>query len=205
MEAGIEAGRYETFFTKYDFVSYPEQDEIIDRASAKGIGTMVFKVNAGNRQHEIEDLEAGGLSFRQATLKWALRKPNIASVALTFTNFDEIREAVAAVGSPLGVSEVAMLRRYADEMRHRYCRFCATCEVSCPRPVAIADIMRYEMYFSCYGRKKEARRLYGDLPRSAKAAVCDDCSGTCDASCPFGREVRAGLIEAHRRLDSGRA
>jgi aryl-alcohol dehydrogenase-like predicted oxidoreductase len=200
MEAGIQSGRYGAFFTKYDFVSYPEQDEIIHRAAGDGIGTMVFKVHAGNRKHEIKDLEAGGLSFRQATVKWALRNPDISSVALTLTNFDEIREAVSAVGAPLERREVAMLRRYADEMRDRYCRFCGTCEAACPTGVAVADIMRYEMYSSCYGRQSEACRLYRTLPTSASAAACADCAGACSGACPFGRGIRSGLIGAHRVL-----
>jgi aryl-alcohol dehydrogenase-like predicted oxidoreductase len=201
LDAGIECGQYQVFFTKYDFVSYPEQDEILNRAAARGIGTMVFKVGAGNRKHEIKDLESGGLSFHQATLKWALGHPEVASVAVTLTNFDQIRESVAAVGRELAGAETAMLRRYADEMRHRYCRFCTTCEAACPHGVAVAEIMRYEMYFSCYGREKEAMRLYQRLPGAATAATCAACRGPCTTACPFGREVRAGLLDAHARLD----
>ena len=201
LEAGIECGQYQVFFTKYDFVSYPEQDEILNRAAAKGIGTMVFKVGAGTRKHEIKDLEAGGLSFQQATLKWALGHPEVASVAVTLTTFDQIHESVAAVGNGLVAAETAMMRRYADEMRRRYCRFCTTCETGCPHGVAVAEIMRYEMYLSCYGREKEAMRLYGELPHAARAGACTGCQGPCDAACPFGREVRAGLLDAHARLD----
>lgn len=198
--AGLETGRYEVFFTKYDFVSYPDQDEILRRATAAGIGTVVFKTDAGNRRREIEDLERGGLSFRQATIRWALTNPDVASVAVTLTSFDQIRECVAAVGAGLAPHEVAMLRRYAREMEHRYCRLCATCEGSCAHGVAVADIMRYEMYFTCYGREKEAMRLYRELPRQATATACAGCAAPCDGACPFGREVRAGLVDAHRRL-----
>lgn len=201
LEAGIEAGEYEVFFIKYDFVSYPDLDEILQRAAKDGVGTIVFKTNAGNRKREIKDLETGGLSFQQATLRWALTNPDVASVAVTLSNFDQIQESVAAVGAGLSKQEVAMLRLYAGEMYNRYCRFCATCEGSCPRNVAIADVMRYEMYFTCYGREKDAMRLYRELPESSTAAACAGCSGPCDATCPFGRKVRDGLIEAHRRLD----
>lgn len=200
LEAAIDVGWYDALFTKYDFVSYPDQDEILQRASQRGIGTIVFKTNAGNRQREIEDLEAGGLSFQQATLKWALGNPDVASVAVTFKNFDQIRECTGAIGSVLTESEVAMLRRYAGEMYHKYCRFCSTCEANCPHDVAIADVMRYAMYFRYYGREKEAMQLYHAVPHLRSAAVCGRCSGPCDGSCPFGRAVREGLVEAHRML-----
>jgi aryl-alcohol dehydrogenase-like predicted oxidoreductase len=200
LEAAIDVFQYQVLSTKHDFVSYPNQDEILQRAAERGIGSIVFKTNAGNRQREIEDLEAGGLSFRQATIKWALTNPNVTSVALTMTSFDQIRECVAAVGSRVTRAEVAMLRRYAVEMYDKYCRFCSTCEASCPHDVAIADVMRYAMYFRYYGREKEAMRLYHEVPRRRSAAACRGCAGSCDGSCPFGRRVRDGLVEAHGLL-----
>jgi len=200
LEAAIEEERYEVLFIKYDFVSYPDQDEILRRAAQRGMGTIVFKTNAGNRQDEIEDLEATGLSFPQATVKWALTNPDVASVAITFRNFDQIREYATAVGSKLVRSEAEMLHRYAGEMHDKYCRFCGTCEAGCPRGVAVADVMRYAMYFRYYGREKDAMRQYHALARQHRAANCDRCSGPCESGCLFGRQVRAGLVDAHRQL-----
>jgi aryl-alcohol dehydrogenase-like predicted oxidoreductase len=200
LNAAIDDGRLHVFFTKYDFVSYPDQHRILQRAAGRGIGTIVFKTNAGNRQKEIKDLEAGGLSFQQATVKWALTHPYVASVCVTITNFDQIRQYSEAVGSGLNDKEVGMLRRYRDEMYDRYCRFCRTCEASCPHGVAVADVMRYAMYFKYYGREKEAMQLYRKLPRRRTADACDGCPGGCDAACPFGRRVRTELVEAHRLL-----
>jgi predicted aldo/keto reductase-like oxidoreductase len=200
MNAAIDDGRIEFFFIKYDFVSYPDQDAILRSAAERGIGTVVFKTNAGNRQSEIEDLEAGGLSFPQATVKWALTNPDISSVAITMTNFDKIREFTSAVKAGVSAAEVAMLRRYAGEMYDKYCRFCGECEASCPQGVAVADINRYAMYFSYYGREKEAMQRYHSLSRRSSAEACDGCAGPCNAACPFGRAVRAELREAHRKL-----
>jgi aryl-alcohol dehydrogenase-like predicted oxidoreductase len=200
LNTAIDDGRFEAFFTKYDFVSYPDQDQILQRAAERGIGTVVFKVNAGNRQREIRDLEAGGLSFRQATVKWALTNPYVASVCVGITNFAQIREYKAAVGSQLSGAEAGMLHRYAQEMYDKYCRFCGTCEGNCPRDVAIADVMRYAMYFKYYGREKRSMELYDALPERSRASTCDRCPGPCDTGCPFGRRVRDELVEAHQLL-----
>ena len=200
LEAAITEELYDVLFIKYDFVSYPDQDEILRRAAQRGMGTAVFKTNAGHRQQEIKDLEAGGLSFPQATVKWALTNPAVATVTITFKNFDQIREYTAAVGSRLVRSEVEMLRRYAGEMYDKYCRFCGTCEGSCPNEVAVADVMRYAMYFQYYGREKHAMRQYNALTPQCTAAGCAGCPGPCDAKCPFGRQVRAELVDAHRQL-----
>jgi aryl-alcohol dehydrogenase-like predicted oxidoreductase len=200
LNAAIDDGRFKVLFTKYDFVSYPDQDRILQRAADRGIGTVVFKVNAGNRQREIRDLEAAGLSFRQATLKWALSHPYVASVCVGFTNFDQIREYTAAVGSQLTGAETAMLSRYAREVYDKYCRFCRTCEGNCPHNVAIADVMRYAMYFKYYGREKDSMAMYSALPGRYKASICGHCPGHCDRGCPFGRRVRDELVEAHQLL-----
>jgi aryl-alcohol dehydrogenase-like predicted oxidoreductase len=200
LNAAIDDGRFRMLFTKYDFVSYPEVGQILHRAAERGIGTIVFKVDAGGRQREIRDLEEGGLSFRQATLKWALANPDVASVAVTITSFDQIREATAALGSRLSEAEADMLHRYSREMHDRYCRFCRTCEGRCPRGTAVAEVMRYAMYFSSYGREKEAMKLYAALPPERSAADCEECAGPCESGCPFGRAVRAEMAAAHRRL-----
>jgi aryl-alcohol dehydrogenase-like predicted oxidoreductase len=200
LNAAIDDGRIEVFFIKFDFVSYPDQDAILRRAANRGIGTMVFKTNAGSRQGEIQDLEIGGLSFPQATVKWALTNSYVASVAVSMTNFDTIRQYSKAAATALSSAEVAMLSRYADEVYDKYCRFCAECEASCPYGVAVADINRFAMYFSGYGREKEAMRRYHALSEQCSARACDGCSGLCDVACPFGRQVRAELLEAHRRL-----
>jgi predicted aldo/keto reductase-like oxidoreductase len=200
MNAAIDDGRIEVFFIKYDFVSYPDQEAILRRAAERGIGTVVFKTNAGNRQSEIEDLEAGGLSFPQATVKWALTNPDVSSVAISMTNFDKIRQFTSAVKTGVSAAEVAMLRRYADEMYDKYCRFCGECEASCPHGVPVADINRYAMYFAYYGREKEAMQHYHALTRGRSADACVGCPGPCGAACPFGRSVRAELLAAHRQL-----
>ena len=205
LNGAIDDGRFEVFFIKFDYVSYPDQDEILERAAKKGIGTIVFKTNAGNRQREIKDLEAGGLSYPQATMKWALTHPEVTSVSVTLTSFAQLREMAAAVGARPTRSEVAMLRRYADEMRDRYCRFCADCESSCPHGVAIADVNRFWMYFAHYDRRREARQRYAALPQRRSATACKKCAAPCDAACPFHRPVRAELVEAHRRLKGATA
>jgi len=200
LNAAIGDGRFEVFLCKYDFASYEDQAAIIHRAAEAGIGTIAFKTNAGARQKEIKDLEAGGLSLDQAAAKWALSNPDVASVCAGITNFDQIREFCGAIGKIPTQAENAMLRRYTDAVRERYCRFCAACEDSCPHHVAVADINRYAMYFKYYGREKDSMRLYSGLTHGESAAPCSSCEGHCQGHCPFGRRIQAGLVEAHEML-----
>jgi hypothetical protein len=60
--------------------------------------------------------------------------------------------------------------------------------------------MRYAMYFKYYGREKDSMKLYASLPNGRDAASCFSCQGDCNGACPFGRQVREGLLEAHEML-----
>ena len=66
--------------------------------------------------------------------------------------------------------------------------------------VAVADIMRYAMYFKYYGREKDSMKLYAALPSDRRATSCTACDGLCQEACPYGRAVREELLEAHAIL-----
>ena len=201
LDTAISDGRFEVIMCRYDFDSYKEhQQRAFKTGAARGIGNIAFKVTAGERQKEIKDLEAGGLSFIQATVKWALSNPDVSSVAAGITNFDQIKEYCGAVGQELGAAELRMLEHYREVMHNQYCRNCGVCEPGCPQDVAVADIMRYAMYFKYYGREKDSMKLYASLPSGRDATSCSSCQGDCNGACPFGRQVREGLLEAHEML-----
>jgi hypothetical protein len=64
----------------------------------------------------------------------------------------------------------------------------------------VADVNRFAMYFKYYQREKEAMGRYAALDCEHSAVHCAGCEGPCEAACPFGRPVRAELLEAHRLL-----
>ncbi len=200
LNTAIDSGHYDVILCKYNFMSYENQAEIFERAGKKGIGTAVFKIGAGERKKEIEELEKGGLSFAQASAKWALSNPNVSSVCAAITNFDQIKEYCGAVGEKLGQAELEMLERYAGIMHNQYCRHCGVCEGACPYGVAVSDVMRYAMYFKYYHREKDSMQLYAELPNEQTATACLNCDGACDGACPYGRKTREGLLEAHGLL-----
>lgn len=185
---------------KYNFMEFPAQMELFDTARKKGVGVIAFKVGAGKRKGEIKDLEEKGLSFDQATVRWALSNKSVSSVCVGITNFSQIEEMQGAVTHKFSQADTEVLRRYADAVDRTYCRYCSTCEPKCPYNVAVADIMRYAMYFKYYKMEKEAMRLYGRLDTPLRADACRDCEGHCERGCPHQRAVREGLLEARSLL-----
>jgi predicted aldo/keto reductase-like oxidoreductase len=71
----------------------------------------------------------------------------------------------------------------------------------CPKQIEVADIFRFEMYYSAYGDPRKARRLYGELPSTQTAVECDAC-GSCEEICPHGLPIISKLRSAHTMLSS---
>lgn len=196
----IASGKFHVWQCKYNFMEYQSQEKLFEEAAKKGIGVVAFKVEAGKRQDEIPGLESGQLTLRQAAARWAMTNPNISSVCVTVTNFNIIDEYYQAVTKKFGQAERDLLRKYSRAVDQSYCRYCSTCEPKCPHRVAVADIMRYAMYFKYYKMEKEAMTLYSRLPGGRRALPCLDCPGYCNQECPHRRSVRDGLVEADSLL-----
>jgi len=175
-------------------------EAFIKKLAEKKIGFVGFKIRAGSRQKEIEELQKGGLSARAAAIKWALQNPNVTSILGMIRSFEAIEEHLKAAREKLTAQDERVLRQYAERFDSEYCRNCGTCQKHCPHGVAVADVMRYCMYFKYYNTEKEARRLYAELPPQARPAVCSICPGHCAAHCPHGLRVQQNLLEADRLL-----
>jgi len=77
------------------------------------------------------------------------------------------------------------------------CRGCQqNCESACPQGIAIADIMRYSMYYKHYGDLNRAKALYQNTDTARTFANCTLC-GVCDEKCNFAIPVMDKLREAH--------
>lgn len=199
-EAAAESGKFDYVMGRYNFMEHERGEKFIKKLAEKKIGFVGFKISAGKRQGEVAEFRKGGLSFHAAAAKWALQNPNVTSILGSMTSFEAVEEYVNAVGKKLTAAEEHMLRRYAEVFDSRYCRNCGTCQEHCPGGVAVADIMRYCMYYKYYGSREEAVRLYSELPPQAKALLCAGCEGYCTAHCPHGLRVRENLVEADSLL-----
>jgi len=196
----IEKKTIDVIQCKYNFMEYASQMALFEKAAKQGIGIVAFKVEAGKRQNEVKDLEEKGLTHHQASVRWALLNKNVGSVCATFTNFNHIKQYLEAVSKQFSQADADHLRRYTAAVDQSYCRYCSTCEPNCPHGVAVADVMRYAMYFKYYKMEKEAMRLYAQMPLGQIPDACEQCPGHCLDACPHKRPVRDGLIEAKGML-----
>jgi len=120
---------------------------------------------------------------------------------MTMRSIEIIDEYVAASGGPSSPRKRRRHSRVRSALDKDYCRpGCAGCLGSCPHDVPIAEILRYRLYFNCYGEEKRAIALYGKLPASCSAARCAFCHAPCEATCPHRLAIRSKLLEAHMEL-----
>jgi len=207
IEKAIETGRIAYVMVKYNFMEFPHIFDLFERADKAGIGIVVFKTGAGERQKEMDDLrERDKLTLKQASVRWALTNPHVASVLTTARNFEQIREfAAAGAGAGLTTQQSRLLREYRHRFDREYCRYCGQCAAACSAGVDVERTMRYAMYHDYYDAPDEAKRLYACLDTAQQAGACSECAGPCRAACPHGLDVPKQLMAAHRRLSAGLA
>jgi predicted aldo/keto reductase-like oxidoreductase len=199
VEHAAASGTFDVFVPKYNFMEHSPLDSVMKDAAKKGMGFAVMKVHAVSRQREIRDAGKAE-AFKHAAVKWALANPAVASVCVTMSRFEDVGTLTGLATQELTDEEQSLLKQYARALSPVYCRYCGTCSEACPEAVAVADIMRYRMYFKYYGLEKDSMRLYASLPAEQRALACIGCSGNCVGACPHGLNTRERLLEAHQLL-----
>ncbi len=199
-EAAADRGKFDFVMGRYNFMEHERGEAFIKKVAEKKIGFVGFKISAGKRHREIEKFRENGKGFHTAATKWALQNPQVTSILGSMTSFEAVEEYLAAVGKKLTPAEEAMLGEYRQTFDSEYCRNCGTCQKHCPYGVAVADVMRYCMYYKYYGTEAEAMEKYRELAAEARALRCADCEGLCVPYCPHGLRVRDNLIEANSLL-----
>ena len=213
--AAIESGLFDQIQPNFSVFSGPKMHDMIALAKKHEVGVICKKVLAGGdrfwqrrpeRKIEIEKrLGQSKDTLGQAMLKWALNVPGVTAVVPLITNFKHLEEDIA-VGfeeSKLPVSESMAnnktINKLAEGLSSEYCRSCGMCTSVCPERIAIADIFRFDLYSSAYGRDLRAKKLYRKLSTDQTADKCDSC-GACENACPHRLPIIEKLRAAHALL-----
>jgi len=158
--------------------------------------TQVDKAEAFIKKYNLQNPK----EISAAAYRFVLSNPNVSTVNIAFRNFDSIDKTLQLSGSRLTQKDKKTLAVYERGCSQLYCRHaCGICEDNCPEGVPVNTIMRYSHYFDAQGREKEAMTKYAAL-NSKKADQCEDCSGGCEAKCPYGVPIQGLLVQAHNLL-----
>ncbi len=138
--------------------------------------------------------------IRMAAIRFVLDNPNVNTVCCSLGTYDQMEQVLSLSGSKLSEWDKEKLAAYKEGCGELYCRHaCGVCEPRCPHGVPVNTIMRYNHYFMAQGREKEAMLKYARIP-GARADVCSQCSGYCEAACPYNVPIQGMLLLAHNQL-----
>lgn len=138
--------------------------------------------------------------IKEAAIRFVLDNPNVNTVCCVARTYDELEKFIRLSGSRLRNWDKAKLAAYRKGCGELYCRHaCGVCEPECPHGVPVNTIMRYYHYFMAQGREREAMQNYAKIP-GAKADVCRQCPGDCEAACPYNVPVQGMLLLADNLL-----
>lgn len=198
----IESGLFEMFMPAMNFMDHPKLGDVLAKAKEHKVGVVAMKTLAGAREEDLSKFKDESTSLAEAAFKWIFTHPAVAGLVITMKSVGDIDGYVAASGKRFSAADQQMLDRYTGTVWSDYCRTgCGDCQSHCPHGVAVASVLRYDMYFSSYRDHLKALTEYRNLPAAMKPRICRDCDGPCDSGCRFGVPVRARLIEAAERLE----
>jgi uncharacterized protein len=186
---------FDTALVAVNFKSDRDIMLAIERAARANIGIIAMKTLAGGYATEV----SGKISPHQAALKWALRNPNIAAAIPGMKDLSQLKEDIAVMGMPFDLADERLLQRYHAAVKPYYCHLCGKCEGMCPMGVEISTVNRSLMYAEGYGNRDLALSTYREIPASASAQACLDCS-ECVARCVNGLNIRAKMASARELL-----
>jgi uncharacterized protein len=200
--AAIDDGRFDVMMPAYHHGAWPHLSAIIERAANRGMAVVAMKTLKGAKHRGLLEFRPQADTYTQAAFKWVLGNPNVSCLVISFSEPQHVEEYLYASGKTLSEEDLAALQRYDELIAGKHCfAHCGACLDSCPEQLAIADVLRYRMYFEDYGDQKEAMRRYAKLDK--QAGVCLGCPAPCADACPEGVPIRQRMIGAHEMLRIG--
>ena len=189
----------------------------VDACVAAGIGLTAMKTQAafsanfyasiGSETDDAlkmtENFIKKGYTAEQAKLKVVWENPHIASICSAMPNMTILQANVAAALNKKQLSEGdrQRLQQYARQTAPGYCAGCSQiCESAIDREVPISDILRYSMYYSSYGERDTALRLFDSLSPDVKSNILKVDYSVAEKRCPQNIQIANVLKKAYEDL-----
>lgn len=208
----IKTGEFDTVLVPLNVLTRQAEEELLPIAKDLDVGVIAMKAFSAKTSNLITCLYQPSLSLvsDEPELKMLLGRNNdeIVSNLLRYNLSKDIASTVVGVRSKIEVETAAKVgityqeltaleqKRFTFKLG-AYCRDCASCLSSCPEKINISAILRFASFYTVYGLKNWARKLYGGLEtKSDKCAKC----GLCQQKCPYNLPIEKLLKEAHKKL-----
>lgn len=208
----IKTGEFDTVLVPLNIITRQAEEELLPTAKDLDIGVIAMKSLYAKTSNLITCMYRPSLSLvsDEPELKIILGKNNdemvsslirynlskdIASTIVGLRSHVEV-EIAAKVGTNYQGLTTIEQKRFAYKF-DTYCRDCALC-MSCPEKINIPAILRFYDFFTIYGLKNWAHKLYGGL--DVKSNKCTNC-GICQQKCPHNLPIVCTLKKMHETFD----
>lgn len=188
----------------------------IDACNHSGIGLIAMKSQglffdkpydplgtAKNDDLKIkESFMAKGCTLQQAKLKAVWTEEKITTCLSEIKNLTMLKDNVAAATDniQLSQSDMDMLNGLSYVKHGLCCQSCMQCNYAMGSTSRINDILRYMMYYSSYGERNEARRLFRKLPEETKRNIALYDYSAAERICPHNIRIGDAMRKAARLL-----
>lgn len=195
MNKAAKVGGIDMILFRYNFRRYGDMDlnRAIDACHKAGIGLMAMKTQ-GSVPASIEGVKqftSKNFTLGQAKLKSVWADERIATAVSEMNTVQRAKENITAAkaGAELTAQEVHQLNQLAAQTAHYHCQGCDNiCERASNHQLAIADSMRFLMYYESYGKQERARELYQELPEERRL-YDEDILHAASKVCPQGIDI----------------
>lgn len=201
IRATTDAEVYDVIQVAYNYVQEEKEaiKEAISYAAGKGVGIIAMKTQGGATLQKDPDVEIN----HQAALKWVLNDKNVCTTIPGMTTFEQLDMNMGVMNDlTLTEQEQSDLQQAGSLRGTLFCQNCRACVPTCPKNVAIPNLMRAYMYAAGYGNFVHARTTIAGLPANKGLDVCRKCS-ICQASCrrdiDIGARVKSLIAEGLHR------
>ncbi len=198
IDAAASKGDWDVILTSYNFQQAyrKELDAAVHKAAEAGIGIVAMKTLAGGGYMDKEKTKPINTS---AAIKWVLSNPDITTTIPGMTQFDQLD-----INAPI-LKNIAMTDQEKQDILIAaaepglFCTGCQHCLASCPKRLAIPDLMRAYMYAYGYNNPAQAGELvrelgYGNDP-------CNGCTIQCNLKCSGSFDIRKKIADISRLSD----
>ena len=209
-----EVGVVDMIMVKYNAFAPKDHafNKALDAAHARGIGLISMKQLLGSEAAlntvaekaigKVPSLKDKNLKPYEMLLHAIWTDERIASCCVSMKNVDQVVEDAHAARTfqPLKEAELRAIHEIYLAAKPTMCSLCdGRCSEAAGTGAALGDIARYLAYHEHNGERVEARRLYAEMPESARDWKGADLAAA-QAACPNHLEFSELLPRAERCL-----
>jgi len=197
------------FSCNYRLLQTDAMKAALDAAAKAGVGVTAMKTQGeGPIGTSTEaDLKMGGhflqrgFTQQQAKLKAIWENTQIASACSQMPNLTILHANIAAAldKTALTAEDHRALQAHAEATRSGYCAGCTRlCTNAVNQQAPVGDVMRALMYHRAYGDAELARKVFGQLPETARRGLAGLDYAAAEQVCPQRLPIGQLMREANR-------